>query len=244
MWSAEKDGLAQKYREIVKQCLTNESVFNGFKSNNDFISIVGTPSPFQLRHFMNKIEDFPEIMSHFDDFRVNDKYGNPPHIDPKSNLSLGTIRYIHSLCDLKKHFGSLDNMVISEMGCGYGGLALIINLFFKPKSYYVIDLPEVQQLTVKYLTLHKVSVLTEPPPLEVDLFISEFCLSEFDDEDLYKFYDMYVLNARNTYLQMNLIDEDRKQRFIKHMNQEFGLEIRSEGHGTRFPAYVIIGKKE
>lgn len=243
MWSAEQDGLAQKYRNAVKQCLTDESAFANFKSNNDYISIVGTPSPYQLRHFMNKIEDFPEFMAKFDEFRRNDQYGNPPFIDEKTNLSLGTIRYIHSLCDLKKHFGSLDGLTIAEMGCGYGGLALAIHTVYKPKRYCVIYLPEVQQLTVKYLALHGVSVSTEPPT-DVDLFISEFCLSEFDDADLYKFYDMYVAPARNVYLQMNLIDEARKQKFIQHMNQDFGMEIRPETHGTNFPAYVIIGRKE
>lgn len=244
MWSAETSGLANKYFEFVKYALTDQFVWDNFKCNLDYISIVGTPTPERIEHFLKKIKEYPEIVAKMDEFRANDTYGHPPYIYPDWNVSMGTLRYIHSLCDLKKQFGTLDNMTIAEMGVGYGGLAFVISTYFKPKAYHLIDLPDVQKLSMKYLELLKISATTEPPPEEVDLFISEFCLSEFDDEDLYKFYDMYVAKAHNAYLQMNLIDEDRKQRFIKRMNEDFGLEIYPEDHGTGFPAYVIVGKKE
>lgn len=241
MWSPPKN-LVENYLRIVQECLVSGSTFNKFKSENDYIAIVGTPSPYQLSHFMDKIRNHPDIISRFQDFQKNDMYGNPPYIIPEYNLSMGTIRYIHSLCDIKETFGSLTSWKIAEMGVGYGGLSFILNQYYDIERYHLIDLSVVQELATKYLVLLN-SPSTTKPPVDIDLFISEFCLSEFDDADLYDFYDRYVKPAKNAYLQMNLIDPARKSRFINYMNEDFDLEIRNETHGTDFPAYIIVGKK-
>jgi len=156
---------------------------------------------------------------------------------------MGTIRYIFSLCYIKEHFGNLDNMVIGELGVGYGGLAFVIGTYYKPKSYHLFDLPDVQSLALKYLKKLDIPATDTFPDVPMDLFISEFCLSEFDDTDIYLFYDKYIKNSKRIFLTMNLIDEVRKQKFIKRMNMDFDMEIYPETHGTNFPAYVIIGKK-
>jgi len=243
MWST-PENIAQSYYNVVKECLTNDIKFKNFKSIEDYVTIVGVPQLYQLQHFLSKIKQHPDICNRFKDFEANDHYGNPPLMISEYNMSIGTIRYIFSLAHLKTYFESLDDMTIAELGVGYGGLAFTINTFYKPKAYHLIDLPFVQQFASKYLNLLNIPFTTSPPPESVDLFISEFCISEFDDEDLYKFYEKYVKNAKNVFLMMNLFDEERKQRFIKFMNEDFNIKIYAETHGTHFPAYVIVGKKE
>jgi hypothetical protein len=243
MWSA-PEYLAENYSIAVKQCLTDEVAFKNFKSNPNYIAIVGTPLPNQVGHFLSKIHNHPNIMNKIKEFSNNDTYGNPMYMMDNVGLSAGTIRYLFSLAYLETHFGNLDDMVISEMGVGYGGLAFVVGTLFKPKVYHLIDLPHVQQLALKYLSLLKISATDVPPPESVDLFISEFCLSEFDDEELYTFYAKYVKKAKNVFLTMNLIDNDRKQKFIDTMKSDFSLTIIDEGHGTSYPSYVIVGKKQ
>jgi len=242
MWNCRQD-LAENYIRVVNQCLSDKFVFDNFKSNIDYISIVGTPLPKQLMHFLKKLQNHRDIASKCAEFQKNDLCGNPPHIIPEAGLSMGTIRYLFSLCYLREYFRSLDNMVISELGVGYGGLAFVVGTYYKPSAYHLIDIPPVQRLAQKYLSNLNIPSSIEPPPEKVDLFISEFCLSEFDDEDMYNFYDKYVKNAANVFLTMNLIDENRKERFIKYVRNDFSLKIIPETHGTDFPAYLIVGTK-
>ncbi len=243
MWIVGGTDLANNYFEIVNQCLTNDNVFENFKSIDAYVGIVGTPLTSQCPYFLETIEKHPDVIKRYSDFRKNDYIGNPPHHFPELNLSAGTIRYIHSLCRIKEDIGSLDNMIISELGVGYGGLAFMIYTFFKPKAYHLLDVPNVQKFALKYLAKHNMPATDAPPPEEVDLFISEFCLAEFDDTDLYDFYEKYVKKSKSIHLLMNLIDEERKARFITKVKEDFNVTVRPETHGTNFPAYVIVGKK-
>lgn len=243
-WNAPKD-TAERYYAIVDKILTDEGAFSKFKSLDDYNSIVGMSLPYQAPLFMERIKKCPSILEKMDDFKKNDIYGNPTIIDIEGHkISPNTLRHMATIADIEKYIGNIDNMSVSELGVGYGGLAYVLNTYYKPSSYHLIDLPQVQQLASKYLDKLEVKVSIDTPPESVDLFISEFCLSEFYDEQLYKFYNQYVKNAKNVYLMMNLIDETRKQKFIDTMNEDFNLRIIPETHGTNYPCYIIIGKKE
>jgi hypothetical protein len=200
--------------------------------------------PWQAPFFYDKIKEFPEIYAKITELCRNDTIGNPDLVEFRDiKVSPNTLRHILSLCDLTTHFGNLDGKIISELGVGYGATAYMVNTYYKPAAYHLLDLPDVQKFALKYLTRLGVTSTIEPPPEVVDLFISEFCLSEFDDIDLYDFYDKYVKNAKNAYLMMNLHDETRKQRFIDRMVQDFDLYILPEYPPTHWPNYIIVGKK-
>jgi hypothetical protein len=244
MWKTEKD-TAERYLESVKQCLTDEKAFDKFKSNNDYISIVGMSQPWQAVFFYDKIREYPEIYSKIKDLVRNDTIGNPIDIMEFRDIKVSpnTLRHINTLCDLYHHFGNLDGKIISELGVGYGATAFMVNTCYKPTSYHLIDLPDVQSFALKYLNKFGINATMETPPQSVDIFISEFCLSEFDDIELYSFYDKYVKDAKNTYLMMNLHDEQRKQAFIHRMTEDFDVEILPEYPVTHWPNYIIVGKK-
>ena len=201
-------------------------------------------SDWQSSLFLNRIKEFPDIYNRLEDFKKNDSIGSPylSKIDDQF-ISPNTLRHVLTLCDLSKHFGNLNDFIISELGVGYGATAFMVNTFFKPKSYHLLDLPDVQLFAKKYLSLLNVTVSIDPPPNEVDLFISEFCLSEFDDATIDDFYERYIKNSKNVYLMMNLHDQTRKDRFIHKMNEDFNMEILPEYPETSWPNYIIIGKK-
>lgn len=244
MWNA-PEKIANDYYAFVKECLVNEKAFSNFKSNPAYCNVVGMSHPYQADMFYARVKADPEIYNKLLDFRWNDTIGAPPAIVKIEGMlmSPNTLRHISTLVDLKKHFGSLDGKVISELGVGYGATAYMINKYYKPSAYHLIDLPDVQQLALKYLSLFKITATAEPPPPIVDLFISEFCISEFDDVQLYDFYNKYVANAKNAYIMSNLFDAKRKDALIDRMNEDFNLEVYNDSHGTEYPTYFIIGKK-
>lgn len=235
--------LQEDYINCVNECLINEDTFNKFKSLDAYNAVVGMSLPWQSSHFSGEIMKRADIMKHIEALQKNDLIGSP-HLD-KDQISPNTLRHIYTLCDLTTHFGSLDGLTIAELGVGYGATALMVNTVFKPKAYHLIDLPPVQLFAQKYLNRLGITNCTiDSPPIEgIDLIISEWCLSEFDDEQLYKFYDQYVVNSKNAYLMMNLHDEDRKQKFIHHMNHDFDMVILPEYPRTHWNNYLIIGKK-
>lgn len=242
-WEAPHD-IANNYFTFVKKAINDEELFRTFKTNNDYISVVGMSHDWQGHRFLDRIKEHPEIYARLSEFIENDKIGSPVmmNIDGKT-ISPNTLRHVQSLCDIKKHFGNLDGKIISELGVGYGATAYMVGKYYNPATYHLIDVPEVQKFALKYLNLLRISATDNPPPEKVDLFISEFCVTEFEDDDLYNFYNKYIQNAEHVYIMSNLFDETRKKNFIQKMNEDFNLEIIPETHGTTFPAYIIIGHK-
>jgi hypothetical protein len=242
-WEAPKN-IADNYFSFVKRALDDEELFRTFRINNDYVSVVGMSHKWQGERFLNRIKEHPDIYARISEFMENDKIGTPVMMDIDNKIiSPNTLRHIQSLCDIKKHFGDLSGKIISELGVGYGATAYMVGKYYKPAAYHLLDVPDVQKFALKYLGLLGIHATDSPPPEKVDLFISEYCLSEFDEYDLYNFYEKYVQNAEHVYIMSNLLDEDRKKRFIHTMNKDFNLEIIPDDHGSMFATYIIIGHK-
>ena len=243
-WSAPQN-IAEDYYKFVKEVVKHEELFANFKSIPEYHNVVGMSWDWQAARFYGKIKEDPEIFNRLSDFLINDSIGNPPQMVTIDNItaSANTLRHVQTLVDLKRNFGNLDGKIISELGVGYGATAFMVNKYYKPADYFLLDLPDVQVFAKEYLRRLGVEANINPPPERVDLFISEFCITEFDDAGLYDFYDRYVIKADNVYIMSNLFDEERKQRFIRRMNEDYNLIVYPETHGTDYPSYVIIGKK-
>lgn len=242
-WEAPKN-IADTYFSFVKKAVNDEALFKSFKVNDDYVSIVGMSHAWQGQRFLNRIKEHPDIYARLNEFKENDTVGSPTLMDIEGmTISPNTLRHVQSLCDVKKYIGNLDGKIISELGVGYGATAYMIGKYYKPAAYHLLDVPEVQKFALKYLTQFNIPATDTPPPERVDLFISEFCVTEFEDDDLYGFYEKYIVKADNVYIMSNLFDETRKQKFIQRMNEDFNLEIIPETHGTNYPAYIIIGHK-
>ena len=88
-----------------------------------------------------------------------------------------------------------------------------------------------------------VSIDLQPPSF--DLFISEFCLSEMDDEKIDNLYDQYIQFSKNIYIFSNLWDENRKEKLLNKLSEKFDITLLNE-----FPIdpnhdnYIIMGKSK
>lgn len=245
MWLAEKTG-ADNYSRVVDEALKNESIFNTFKIHDNYRCIVGLPNESQGQVWYEYIKQYrQDLFEKLDIYKQNDKFGSPPLWTSNDGITIapGTLRYLYTVVDVQKHFNLPSPIKIAELGVGYGGLAFMFLNTLDVKEYCLLDLPNVQALAQKYLNaLGMKNHVTEFTGC--DLFISEFCLSEFSDEGIDTFYQKYMLNSKYIYLFMNLHEEDRKERFLKKISVDFDLTVKPEFPESAWPNYMVIGTKK
>ena len=297
MWTAPASATLT-YSHVINQCLVSEEVFDGFKRNSVYNSIVGMASDWQAEVWYNNIkENFPSIFNRLEEFKHNDTVGDPEVWDSKESglISSSTLRYLHTVCDIKTHFGSMNDKNVVEIGVGYGGLCYMLHTYYKLRNYHLVDLDNAILLVRKYLkrlgmhksisfetehihpdmpadcTLHtkihgnnedlllhkkngfaptsdevagRGGIGTGDYGVEYDLAISEFCLSEMDDDGIDEYYNKYLVASKQIYLMMNLHDETRKKKCINKIEKDFDIEILDEFPVTDWPNYIIVGNKK
>ena len=193
MWLA-NEYVSNNYYSIVNDALSNENIFNTFKSNPYYGSIVGMSSHEQgVEWYSNIKKNYKNIIEDIEKYSKNDICGAPTYNDLP--LSPNTLRYINTLIEIDDFFKLKGRINILELGVGYGGLCFVLNQYYSIDKYCLIDIPSVQSLSTKYLDTIGVKGHTTDVPDKIDLFISEFCLSEFDDKGMYEFYEKYVLKS-------------------------------------------------
>jgi hypothetical protein len=204
-----------EYHEYVGSVVKQNNIeFESFKSNEKYNGTLEHVS-FELgKEYLKHIEQqFPEIK--YEDIKefviLNDKYG-----DPSKNMFLTSnnkvlycsptnMRYIYHALLILTEFKKTNNESIIELGAGYAGLFLAINLFSKKlniyiKSYNIIELPNVCEFIIQYLTLHK-DIISIPVILhksttygkeifgEKQFFISNFCFTGLDTTERDKYIE-------------------------------------------------------
>jgi putative sugar O-methyltransferase len=247
MWLAPEYN-SRNYSLVVDKAIEDETVFSNFKSDPNYKAIVGMSFPWQADIWYNYMkENKKEVISNLKKYSLNDTIGNPEHIfNIKDDIFItpSTLRYINTAMEIEEFFNFKNKIKVCELGVGYGGLSYVMNCHFDVSDYCLLDLPNVQKLAKKYLNQLGVTNTTFDFIEENDIFVSEFCLSEFDDEDIYNFHEKYLLKSKNLYLTMNLHEEDRKKRFLDKLKENFDFEIKDEFPKTQWPNYIIRGSRK
>lgn len=152
-------------------------------------------------------------MKKIDDFKENDKWGNPrtyeyPNI---GSISPSTLRYIKVLADLRKYFNNMDNFRICEIGVGYGGQCRIINAWSKPAIYCLVDIQPALSLAQRFLDNYIVhsalayKTMNELDKSEYDLIISNYAFTELPREIQNVYLDKVILKSKRGYITYNEI---------------------------------------
>lgn len=203
-----------RYLKVCRQAVEDERVFNTFKSNPDYTWVLEHVTPAQGKDYLDEIKKIrPELLDMMKVFASNDLIGNPAlhyYEDINMFMSPTTLRYVKVLADLKRMGVSLYDMDIVEIGGGYGGQCKIIYDVCKPRSYTIIDLPDVLELATKYLKAHNISITARMPndarEIKYDVFISNYAFTEIDRKSQ-EFYIEHVINhCKLGYMTCNFVD--------------------------------------
>ena len=194
--SASDDG---SYPIFCHEAANDPSLFTNFKRCSVYTKVLEHVTHEQGKLYLEiALRQSPDFLPYLDMFRENDRIGSP-HVYKYGEFGIfspTTLRYMKVASDLKKHFGTLNNMRIVEIGGGYGGQCLILSKIFAFDSYTIIDLPGPLELTKKYLESHGITNVHYVPSNAVskmapyDLVLSNYafseCEKEFQDEYLEK----------------------------------------------------------
>jgi putative sugar O-methyltransferase len=185
------------YLKVCSAAAVNDKIFQSFRKKEAYHTVVeGVPVELGKQHADYIKEKYPFLLSYIDKFATNDNIGQPIkyyYSTFNRYISSVTVRYIKILGDLISLFGSLEKMDVVEIGAGYGGQCKIIYDYCKPKSYTIIDLPEANKLSAKFLKKFGITDIIFKTPDDIlndqySLCISNYAFAEFDRA----YQDMYA----------------------------------------------------
>ena len=251
-WTVSGTTTGYDFIKICQKALEDEEIYGKIRSMNQFNEIIINGAEWEGKEHLKRLEkDFPEMVEYIDKFRENDLFGTPLTYDYKKHgkFSANTLRYVNTLMDLKEHFKIKDDWSIVELGSGYGGLAKIICSYIKPKYYTLIDLEPVLKLSQKYLkNLDNISYINYinceemgEDDKEYNLLISEYSLTELNEEGMETYYNTLFKRCNNAYIVANIWDYRKKKQFIKRLEELFCVV---EEYGTypktEWPNYILV----
>lgn len=205
-----------EYPDFCQAAADNDEIFANFKRDPSYRIIlehVSFDQGIQCLDFI--IKEYPEMLHKLEKFRQNDLIGNPITYDFGESgwFSPTTLRYMKIAGDLKKQFHDLGNLHIVEIGGGYGGQCKIINDLGGFASYTIIDLPQCNALSKKYLSalnIKNVKFIDNDKISQAanyDLVISNYAFSEIDREEQMAYINAIIGRTPNGYMTINFISE-------------------------------------
>lgn len=174
------------YTAACMRAASAPEFFKNFRRDPDYTRILEHVSEPQGHAYLQLIRSDERIMSAMEAFKRNDLFGNPRlfEFSQVGMVSPSTLRYIKVLADLKAHFQSLDGMKICEIGAGYGGQCRIVNAFYRPAVYCLIDLKPALDLARRYLENFEITAPVSFKTMDAldgaacDLVISNYAFTE------------------------------------------------------------------
>jgi putative sugar O-methyltransferase len=212
------------YPNFCLKASNDLKIFKNFRRNYDYQLILEHLSYNDGEKYLEEIRNnYQFLLHHFDIFRLNDNVGNPKTYEYNSigKFSPTTLRYIKVLGDLIKHFNNLNNIKICEIGVGYGGQCRIINSYFKPSKYTLVDIKPALMLAQTYLDNFVIQssleykTMNELEYANYDLLISNYAFTELarDVQEIY--LNKVILNSKMGYITYNDINPDYYRSFKK-----------------------------
>lgn len=215
----------QAYPQVCIDAYNDYRLFNIFRRNPTYIETLEHVSQPLGKKYLDIISQDEDIFGMIKDFKQNDNYGSPiMHEYPDiGETAPTTLRYIKVLTDLKKHFQSLDNLNICEIGVGYGGQCRIINAYYKPATYRLVDLQPALNLCQRFLdNFITPSVLSYKTMNAIgkntyDLVISNYAFTELTRAVQDEYLNKIILSSKRGYITYN---ETNPEEFNSYKSDE------------------------
>jgi putative sugar O-methyltransferase len=203
----------QAYPQVCIQASNDYRLFNAFRRNPIYTRVLEHVSEEQGEKYLQVICKDADIFSAINNFKPNDDYGSPRMYDYPGigMISPTTLRYIKVLVDLKRHFQTLNNLNMCEIGVGYGGQCRVINAYYEPATYCLVDIKPALALAQRFLDnyiLHSAmtyKTMNELASNSYDLVLSNYAFTELrrDIQDVY--LNKVILKSKRGYITYNEI---------------------------------------
>ena len=251
-WEAEEQ-IAVDYLETCRSAVADDAVFAKFKSLQGYKNILEHVTPAQgLEYLQTAISMAGDALKeHVESFKENDTIGQPykfpfPEI---GELSPTTIRYIKNVFEMATLLKDAPISRVVEVGGGYGGLCKTLSVVCDFDEYILVDLPEAVAVQEKYLKNFPelyakckfVSCDDVEEVKDVDLFISNYALSECDYDTQVNYYDKLVADSKFAYIIYNLVNfnDFYYNKFTERMSERFEFTTDKDYENT-----VILAKEK
>jgi hypothetical protein len=200
------------YVKLCKLASENDEILKKFKSEVSYMRILEHVDYPLGRKYLSKIENSPELITNLMQVSKSE-IGSPKkyHFSKIGRVSPTQLRYAKVLYDLRNLFGSLDGFSVGEIGVGNGGQSLQIQNMYDLSKYDYFDLPEVQKLVGRILSLNRISMDASFPdvfnliPNTYDLIIANYSFSELKASIQRDYLSNIILNSRRGYMILNKI---------------------------------------
>lgn len=202
-----------RYLGAVTTMLNDEGKFRVFKRSIYYQEILEHLTYDQGHAYLKVLleRDNSFLKTALDSALICDELGSPvkyryPGIDPL--LSPTTLRYVKVASDLKNIFGC-EFKEVAEIGCGYGGQALVNDTLLKIGHSTLFDLPAVNKLIEKYIESHllngsyETTTINQHLPKRFDLVLSNYAFSELSKPLQLAYIRKVLLRSDRGYLTMN-----------------------------------------
>ena len=212
-WSIKEEN-AKAY---ATACL--EVDIDNFRKDSGYRKILEGGGLDVFNYFLGAIRDHDLSDQFFDNlevFRANDLYGNP---DLYSDSEIGmfsptTLKYALNVLNILESFEKGKIKRVVEIGGGYGGMAVILSHFLDLEDYTLVDLPECNLLTEKYLGKYdnlvgKINTVnchesSDHDFSDTDLVIAINSLSECNRDVQLGYFRDIIKNSRYSYIVRNI----------------------------------------
>jgi phospholipid N-methyltransferase len=203
----------QAYPQLCIMASNDYKLFNNFRRHPIYNQILEHVSKELGDEYLAILSKDANVFTYMDTFKLNDKFGNPIMFEYPGigMISPTTLRYIKVLTDIKKYFGTVDNLNICEIGVGYGGQCRIINAYYNPATYSLVDIQPALALTQRYLdnfilnSVIKYKTMNELDYKFYDLVISNYAFTELPRSVQNVYLRKIILNSKKGYITYNEI---------------------------------------
>ncbi len=226
-----------KYPETCQEAVRDAEAFRNFRNHAGCRAVVDTLGFEQGVEYLNWcVRHVPDSLSLdlIGKYHLNDTVGNPVTFNygVYGNFCPTTLRYIKVGAEIRNIFGDLSQKNIVEIGGGYGGQCKILSDMGGFASYTIIDLPEVNALIKKYLTLLGVENVffidcdKVPAGMKFDLVISNYAFTELDRDQQLHYFDAVIDSTPRGYMTLNDISHlfNIRSLSLKELLQSFKQE--------------------
>jgi hypothetical protein len=249
-WEAEEK-YANEYLEICRRAVEDDEIFAKFKSIQGYKNILEHVTPRQGHEYLEIAMAMSEdgLIENIDQFKENDEIGTPDKFsyDKIGKISPTTIRYIKNVFEMATLLQDTAVSRVVEVGGGYGGLCKTLSVVCNFDEYILVDLPEAVEVQRKYLSCFPelfakckfISCDDLEEIKDVDLFISNYALSECDYDTQVNYYDKLVSNSKFAYIIYNLVNfnDYYYNKFVETMSETFTYTTNKDYENT-----VILAK--